>query len=73
MNGYFCKYLDGEDAGDDGYSDADGAAVTLKLEECVWIEEELSDDEVWAGVHFLPQVHQVLLVTHAVRVTRRVA
>ena len=65
--------MDGEDARDDRAGDPNLTAVSRKLEKDVSREEELGDDEVSAGIHFLLQVLEIIFVAGAVWMTSRVA
>ena len=66
-------YLDGENSRKDGASDANGPAISDKLEEGVCPEEQLGYDEVCSSIHLLLQMSQVMSVALCFRVTSWVA
>jgi hypothetical protein len=59
-------YLYWHDTRDNGHGDPSISTVLVELEECLSLEEELSDDKVSPGIHFLLQMQQVVLITGAV-------
>ncbi len=67
------QYLYRHDSRDNGDLDSNLPTVIVEVDESLSIKEELSDDEVCPGIHFLLQVSYVLIVGRAVGVAIGVA
>lgn len=63
------RYLNRENAWQNGTRDANLSAVVQELEESVRPEKQLCDDEVRSSIHLLLQVSEVLLVALCFRVS----